>query len=148
MPEKSTTPDQAELARRQIEAVNRRDMDALMSVCPPDGVYDTSPSGLGVFEGPAAIRAFLQEWWDAFEDLRFELEEAVDLGSGVTFSVVRQDARPVGSRSYVRKREAYVVEWVGGMVARLTVYPDIDEGRAAAERLAASRGSKMSQERS
>ena len=52
MPEKSTTPDQAEFARRQIEAVNRRDMDALMSVCPPDGVYDTSPSGLGVFEGP------------------------------------------------------------------------------------------------
>jgi hypothetical protein len=32
------------------------------------------------------------------------------------------------------------VDQVAGMVARLTVYTDIPEGRAAAERLAASRG--------
>jgi ketosteroid isomerase-like protein len=139
MSEESAPADLVELSRRQVEAVNRRDMEALMRFCPPDGVYDTSPSGLGVFEGPTAIRAFLQEWWDAFEDLRFELEEALDLGGGVTFTVVRQDARPAGSTGHVRKREAYVVEWVAGMVARLTVYTDIDEGRAAAERLAEAR---------
>jgi hypothetical protein len=34
------------------------------------------------------------------------------------------------------------------MVARLTVYSDIDEGRATAERLAESRGKAISQERS
>jgi len=140
MSDDSTTPDLVELVRRQFEAVNRRDMDAVMSLCPPDGVYDTSPGGLGVYQGPVAIRGFLEEWWGAFEELRFELEEVLDLGNGVTFSVVREDARPVGSTGYVRRREAYVIEWIEGMVARLTVHDDIDEARAAAERLAESRG--------
>jgi hypothetical protein len=54
-------------------------------------------------------------------------------------SIARSPA-PVGSTAYVRTREAHVVESVEGMVVRLTVYSDIDEGRAAAERLAASRG--------
>jgi ketosteroid isomerase-like protein len=137
--EESRTPDLVELVRRQWEAANRGDLDALVSLCRPDGVYDPSPTGLGVFEGPAAIRGFLEDYWGAFEDLRFELEEVLYLGNGVTFSAIRQDARPAGSVGYVRRREAYVLEWVEGMVARLTVYTDIDEARAAAERLAESR---------
>jgi ketosteroid isomerase-like protein len=139
MSEESTTPDLLELARVSLEAVNRRDLDALMTLVAFDAAYDTSPSGMGVYEGHAAIRAFLKGYWDCFEELRFELEEAVDLGNGVTFIVNRQVARPLGSTAYVRTREAHVVEWVEGMVVRLTVYNDIDEGRAAAERLAESR---------
>ena len=137
-PEESTTSNLVQLVRSQFEAVNRRDLDAVMSLCPPDGVYDTS-HGVGTYEGPVAIRAFLKGWWDAFEELRFELEEVLDLGNGVTFAVVHQDARPAGSSGHVRAREAYVQEWVEGMTARVTTYVDIDEARAAAERLAAER---------
>ena len=139
MPEESTTPDLVELALRQIEAVNRRDLDMVMSVLAPDAVYDTSPSGMGTYEGHAAIGAFLRGYWEAFEDLRFELEEALDLGNGVTFLVNRQVARPVGSTADIGTREAHIVEWVEGMIARMTVYNDIEEGRAAAERLAKER---------
>ncbi|HEV2923048.1 MAG TPA: nuclear transport factor 2 family protein [Solirubrobacteraceae bacterium] len=136
MSEKPTTPDLVELTRRQFEAVNRRDLDTLMTPFAPDAVYDTSPSGMGVYEGHAAIRAFLKGYWDCFEELRFELVEARDLGNGVTFLVNRQVARPVGSTEEIGTREAHVIESVDGMVVRLTVYNDIDEGRAAAERLA------------
>jgi ketosteroid isomerase-like protein len=140
MPEEPTTPDLVELVRRRSDASNRRDMDALMSLFAPDGVYDTSPSGLGVYEGRLAIRAFIGEWWDAFEELHFDPEEVLDLGSGVTFSVIRQDARPARSASRVRTREAHVIEWIGEVAARVTVYQDIDEARAAADRLVESRG--------
>src|SRR3954454_13277822 len=139
MPEDSTTRDLVELVRSQWEAVNRRDLDALMSLCSPDGVYDPSPGGVGIFEGPAAIRGFLEDWWGAFEELRFELEEVRDLGNSVVFAVVRQDARPAGSIGHVRAREAYVYEWVDGLNARVTIYLDIDAARAAAERLAEER---------
>jgi ketosteroid isomerase-like protein len=132
--------DMQEFARRQIEAVNRRDLDTLMEFCPPDGVYDTSPSGLGIYEGREAIRSFLRAYWDAFEDLRFELEDLVDFGHGVTFSVQRQHARPIGSSAYVEAREAHVSEWSAGMLARVTVCVDVDIARAAAERLAEERG--------
>ena len=146
MSEESTTPDPVELVHRQVEAANRRDLDAFMHPCPPDGVYDTSPSGLGVYQGPAAIRAFIKEWWDAFEELRFEAEEVLDLGNGVTLLVLRHDGRPVGSTGRVQTRQASVIEWVAGTASRVTVYTDIAEGRAAAERLAAERGWAMSDE--
>ncbi len=139
MSDGSTTPDPVELVRRTTDAANRQDLDALMSMCAPDGVYDTTPSGLGTYAGPAAIRAFLREWWDAFEELHATLEEVLDLGGGVTFSVIRQDARPAGSASSVRTREAHVIEWRGEMATRVTVYTDIEQGRAAAVRLAEER---------
>jgi ketosteroid isomerase-like protein len=139
MSEEPASPDLVELARASVEAANRRDFDALMSFAAPDVVYDTSPSGFGVYEGQAAIRAFITGYWEAFEDLRFELEEVLDLGNGVIFSVNRQHARPVGSAADIQAREAHVTEWAEGMVVRVTVYNDIDEGRAAARRLAESR---------
>ncbi len=142
MSREHTPRDLAEVARRQIEAVNRRDIDTLMRFAAPDAVYDTSPSGLGVYEGREVAAAFMQEYWSMFEELRFELEELHDLGHGVVFSVQRQVGRPVGSDATVQAREAHVVEWVAGKVQRVTVYIDIEAGRAAAERLAASKDSR------
>jgi hypothetical protein len=54
--------------------------------------------------------------------------------------VYRQHARPIGSTAPVQAREALVTEWVEGWAVRVTVYLDIDEARAAAERLAEERG--------
>jgi ketosteroid isomerase-like protein len=140
MSEQPTTPDLVELTRQSLEAVNRRDMDAVMSRIPPDGVYDTLPAGLMVHEGQAAIRAFIGEWWDAFEELTLAPEEVLDLSHGIVLVVVCQDARPANSTSPVQRREAYVLEWVEGMIRRTTVYTDIDQARADAERLAEERG--------
>jgi hypothetical protein len=140
MSKESTTADLVGLTRRQFEAVNRHDMDEVMSRCTPDCVYDTSPDGMGTFEGPTAIRAFLDEWWGSFEDHALEPEEILDLGHGIVLSVVCQSARPVSGTGYLRKREAYVLEWVGDMIRRATIYSDIDEGRAAAQGLAEERG--------
>jgi hypothetical protein len=139
MSQESTTPDLVELSRRQLEAASRRDMEAVMSRVPPDGVYDTSPDGLVVYEGTAAIRGFIAEWWAAFEELALEPEEILDLGHGIVFLLVRQTVRPANSTGRVQRREVYVLEWVEDMMQRTTVYTDIDEGRAAAERLAEER---------
>jgi hypothetical protein len=92
-----------------------------------------------VYEGAEAVGAFLEEYWGAFEELSFALEEFLDFGAGVTLSVIRQDARPAGSAAHIQAREAHVTEWVGETVVRATVYVDIDEARAAAERLAGER---------
>jgi ketosteroid isomerase-like protein len=139
MAEESTTPDLIELTRTTLEAVNRRDFDALLPYAAADVVYDTSPSGFGVYKGVPAIRDFIEGYWNAFEDLRFELEEFDDLGNGVTFAVNRQHARPVGSTAPVQAREAHVTEWVDGLVVRITVYININEAHTAAERLAEER---------
>jgi ketosteroid isomerase-like protein len=140
MSQESTSPDLVELTRRQFEAANRRDIDAIVSRFLPEGVYDTSPAGVGTYEGPAAIRAFIGEWWGAFEELAYEPEEVLELGHGVVLMVVGQSGRPANSTGRIERREAYVLEWAEDMIRRVTVYTDIDEARAAAERLAAERG--------
>ena len=68
-------------------------------------------------------------------------EELLDLGNGVVFALVRQAGRPIGATGYVRQREGWVWVWVEGLIASVTAYPeaDIDEARAAAERLAEER---------
>lgn len=139
MPEELTKPDPAELARLLVEAVNRRDVDALLARASPDIVYDTTPSGFGVYRGAAAIREFVEGYWKMFDELSFELEEFTDLGSGVTLAVNRQHARPAGSNAQVQAREAHVTEWQDGVAVRVTVYIDVEEARAAAAQLAQER---------
>ena len=135
MAEESTTPDPVELVRKQVEALNRGDLDGVMSRVAEDGVLDGRAD---LIEGRAAIRGFLDEWVRAYEELEYELEEVTHLGGGVVFAVVIQDGRLVGSAGRIRQREGWVYLWAGGLIARLTTY-ELDEGRAAAERLAEER---------
>ena len=136
MSEESTTPDPVELVRKQFEAMNRRDLDGVMSSVAEDGVLDGRAD---LVEGRAAIRGFVEEWWGAYEELDYELEEVHHLGGGVVFAVVSQDGRLVGSDGHVRQREGWVYLCVGGSIARLTT-SEVDQARAAAERLAQERG--------
>ncbi len=140
MPGESTTPDLVELNRRAIESAARRDFDAAMSPYGPDSVWDTSPLGMGTYRGVAAIRRGFEEWYGLYEESEVEIEENVDLGNGVILAVACQRARPVGSSGYVELRFASVTEWTDRLIARVAPYTDIDEARAAAERLAESRG--------
>ena len=142
MSDESTTPDVVELTRQAIDAMNRGDLDAAMSYAAPDIVLDGPPGhGVGTFERAAAMRGFLEDWVGAFEELEFAFEELFDVGNGVVFAAVSQKARPVGTTGYVRQREGWVWLWVEGLIATLATYPEaeIDEARAAAERLAQER---------
>ena len=136
MSKEFTTPDPVELVRKQLEALDRRDLDGVMSSVAEDTVLDGRFGD--VFEGRAAIRRFLADWFRAFEELDFELEEVSDLGGGVVFAVVTQHGRPVGGDGRLRQREGWVYLWAGGSIARLTT-SEVDQARAAAEQLAKER---------
>jgi ketosteroid isomerase-like protein len=141
MSQEPTTPDLVEFTRRSLEAANRGDFDAMLRTGAPDAVWDLNPlGGLGTFEGHVAIRRFLEDWHANYEELEIATEEILDLGNGVIFSVVIQKGRPVGTSGYVQQRQAIVFVWEEGLFVRITHYGDIDEARAAAERLAESRG--------
>jgi ketosteroid isomerase-like protein len=140
MSEKSTTPDLVELTRRTFEAGNRHDLGAALSSYAARAVLDLSDAALGTFEGVAAIGSFLEDWWGTWGDHVIEVEESVDLGHGVVFSLVSEDGRLVGSDGHVQQRRGWVLVWVEDAILRATAYLDIGEARAAAERLAESRG--------
>jgi ketosteroid isomerase-like protein len=138
MPEESTTPDLVELSRRHLEAGNRRDFDAMMSFWAPDAVYVWTE--FGTFAGRAEIRNAFEDMASSFDEIHGEFEEIVDLGNGVVFSVIILTGRPVGSSGEVRNRFASVGIWNESVIERSSDYADIDQARAAAERLAKERG--------
>jgi ketosteroid isomerase-like protein len=139
MPEESTTPDLVELVRRAHEPLASRDVDGIMRFYGPDAVWDLSTGGLGVFIGHAAIREFMEDWLSSYDRLEVALEDLVDLGSGVVFIVATQKGRLADSGGELTIRYGAVTVWAEGLILRVTNYSDIDEARAAAERLAEER---------
>ena len=144
MPEKPMTlpPNLDEIWRKFIEAANRGDIDAAFGIplFQPDAVWDDSAIEGGTYAGLPAIREHAQEWVGSFEDVERVREEFCDLGNGVTVTAWRQKGRPLDSIGWVQIRFAGVSIWADGLIERLTTYTDIDEARAAAERLAQERG--------
>lgn len=140
MSEESTTPDLVELALRSVEVANTGDMDAMMALYTPHAVWDMSPLGMGTYEGQAAVRSFIEDWFAAYEEWELRAVDVQELGNAVTVGVLVQKGRPVGSSGEVELRYVAVNEWKDGKIARITNYVDIDEARAAAERLAGERG--------
>ena len=141
MAEESKIPDLEEDLRRVIEALNRRDFDAVLSGYAPDCEFDLNAWGVGIFEGHAAIRGFAEDWLGSYEEYRAEADEVLDLGHGVIFVTYRERARVAGSQAYLERRQAFVASVrPDGLLERQTWYADIDEARAAAERLAQERG--------
>ena len=142
MSQESTTPALAERVRLGLEAMSRRDLDAVLRDFAPDAVLDMPSTGLGSREGLEAIREFLSEWMGAYEEFEATAGETVVFGNVVTLSVMLQKGRLVRSSGNVQGRFAAVAVWVDGLIVRVTNYDyaDIDKARAAAERLAEERG--------
>ena len=141
MPEESTTPDLEELARQGIDAISRRDFDAVLARYTPDAVWVAASPGIaGTFEGRDAIRGAMEDALAPYDDYEIVLEEFRDLGNCVTFNVQLARGRPTGSSVFVEQRAAWVTLWTDGLIERSSIYTDIDEARAAAERLAEERG--------
>jgi ketosteroid isomerase-like protein len=136
MPDESTTPDLVELAQRLTDGTHARDFDALISLYAHDAVFDMSSVGMGAFEGQEAICRLFEDWLGSYEAFELQFEEVRDLGHGVAFSVVRQRGRLPGSANWIEVRYAVVATAADGLIERSMGYADIDEARAAAERLA------------
>jgi ketosteroid isomerase-like protein len=139
MSEQPTTPDLEQMTRQAIESVATRDWGVAMSFYGPDSVWDMSELGLGTYHGVGAIRGVFEDWLGAYEKFEMAVEEVVALNDRLTLAVVHQDGQPVGSSAHVEIRYASVTEWADSLIVRATSYSDVDEGRAAAERLAEER---------
>jgi ketosteroid isomerase-like protein len=136
MPEEGAAADVVELMSTMFEADGEQDLDGVMSYYGPDAVLDLGDLGFGTFEGRAAIRAFVADWWATWRGHDVEVQEILDLGRGVVYADVREVSHMLGSDRQVEQRRAWVSIWAQGKIVRVAIYLDADVARAAAERLA------------
>jgi hypothetical protein len=135
MSEQPGTSDLVELTRRQFGCAKLGDWDGVLSFYGPDTAWDMSPAGLGKYDGPAALRRFFVEWTGSYGEWDIELEEVRDLGDGMVLAVALTRGRSGRRAAWVQLRFATIATWIGGQVARIKGYTDIDEARRAAARI-------------
>jgi len=137
-PEESATLDLVERTRRSFAAANREDWDAVMGFFAHDAVWEVPE--LQTFEGRGAIRGFLNDWVGAYRDVDIEIDDVRDLGRGVGFVIATLNGRLRGSTAEMRVRYGAAYRWADELIVLIASYSDIDEARAAAERLAEEQG--------
>jgi ketosteroid isomerase-like protein len=125
--------ENVEIVRRNYERVT-----ATLQMPPElfhaDFVVDATSvgAGVGVTRGLEAAQAFLQEYWETFENFRVELEEVVHADDEQVVTVVRDGGRIRGSDAETWSRFFHVWGFDEGKIARLSIHTDRNRALEAA----------------
>jgi ketosteroid isomerase-like protein len=119
--------ENVELFRRAAEAWGRGDLDGLLTLYDPDAEMDfvrfEGWVERPVFRGREAIRAFLEQWREAFVGYRFDVERCIDVGERV-LALCSQSGAGAGSTGLAVMRLAQIATFKDGLVVRLENYSD------------------------
>ena len=118
----------ARALRRAYAAANRRDFDLVSALHDPEHEYrpssDLMPPDLGpVFHGHDGYLRLWRYWLDAFEDIRWDPEEMLDLGAKVLVTT-QQVGHGSGSGVAVSKPVFQLFTFRRGLVVRQEDFVD------------------------
>ena len=118
-----------ELLRRWFEALNARDIEAVIALCDPSGVLISTFAAVSgaVYHGHAGMRRYFGDLAEAWgDDLRLEPEAYFDLGEHtLAFSVGKGRGRHSGAE--VTMAHAQVVKWREGLIVYIKGYAHREE---------------------
>jgi ketosteroid isomerase-like protein len=131
---RAMSQENVEIVRRSTDAYNRRDLDGILEHWAPDAVVDWSNShgfDAGVYRGHGEIRAFWQRLLEAFEEVRIELVEPIEVEGGPL--IVENVAYMQGRDGIeVQARSAWLITIRDGETTSLTLYQTKQEALEAA----------------
>ena len=91
------------------DALNARDLDALMSLLTADCVFEnTYPAPVGTrYTGQAAVRKFWEDFFRSSSDAHFEIEELFGQGDRAVMRWIYHWTDPSGRSGYIRGVDVY-----------------------------------------
>ena len=128
--------ENVEIVRRILEAINRRDIHAVVESATQDFVMDWSNSlGLlsGVYQGRDQAREAFQSFLEPWDSIRWEPEELIDLRDDRVLTVSGIQMRGRGSGVEVKASGASVWTIRNGRLAAISLYQSKAEAVEAAE---------------
>ncbi len=127
--------ENVEIVLRHVEALKRRDVDALIALVSPDvkwedAVFFTEPTH--VYRGEAGVRAWFQATVEPWESVDAEVEEVAEAGDDRVLLGGVMTARGKASGVETQLR-GWMVLWVrNGKITRRQVFRVRDEALEAA----------------
>jgi ketosteroid isomerase-like protein len=89
--------ENVESVREALVAYNRGDLDVFLDEYWTDDIdyraVEGAPDDHGPIHGKAEMRAYMQDWFDTFDDLKVEPLEVIDAGQDQAVAVVRFGGR-------------------------------------------------------
>ena len=116
--------ENVEIVRRSTDAYNRRDLDGILENWASDAVLDWSSSrgfDAGVFRGHDEIRAHWQRLLAAFDEVRIELVDPIEVEDGL---LIAENVGYLRGRDgiEVQTRSAWLITIRDGKVTSFTLY--------------------------
>jgi ketosteroid isomerase-like protein len=121
-----------EIARRSIDAYNRRDLDVLRALNHPDVELDWSASmgpDAGVYRGFEAVLRLYAGYFDAFEEIVVEPECFIDAGESVVVPNVSRSRGRNGIEVFARSTFTLTVR--DGKLARVRLFQETEQALKA-----------------
>ena len=116
--------ENVELVRRATAAYSRGDLDGFLENLAPDALVDWSNSDgpqAGVYRGHAEIRALAEQFLEAFDEFRIELDDPIEVEEGLL--IVENVAYLRGLHGVdVHARSAWLITIRDGETTSLTLY--------------------------
>jgi ketosteroid isomerase-like protein len=125
-------PDDVEILRNAYEALNEGDIERAVAVLDEDAEWceHSDLPEAGLYQGRAAIREFLEEFLESWQDFHQETEELIP-GHGRVLIMLRSKVRGKGSGVAVEGEYAHLWTMENGRGTRVDAYFDRQEGLRA-----------------
>ena len=126
--------ENVEIVRRGTDAYNRRDLDGILENWAPDAVLDWSRSrgfDAGVFRGHGEIRGHWQRLLEAFDEVRIELVDPIEVEGDL---LIVENLGFLRGRDgiEVQTRSAWLITIRDGELTSFTLYQTRQEALEAA----------------
>jgi len=113
--------ENVEIVRRGLFGLKRDDIDAAAEFWHPAVSWramEGAPDDVGEMHGIAAVRRYVEDWFDTFDDFRSEPEELIDVGNDQVVAVVHITGRAKSSGVRTDMRYANVSTTRDGKIVR------------------------------
>jgi ketosteroid isomerase-like protein len=118
----------------QLDCFNRGDLEAALRYHHPSVeivTHDPNVAITGKWIGPEEHRRLLCEWHEAWREVRYEVEQLIEVGERVVV-VARYRGRGVHSELEVTGRFVWLCDYRDGLLVRWQTFVDLDDALEAA----------------
>jgi ketosteroid isomerase-like protein len=126
--------ENVEVVRRMIQAFADGGLDAMAEFWDPDidwRAAEGAVDDVGEMHGPVAVRRYIQDWIDTFDDFSVVVEQLRDVGDNRVLGVQRLTGRAKLSGTETDLRYALVSTISDGKVVRAREYMSLDQALEA-----------------